>query len=66
MQALDDLSQTERRDPAGLRVVPYRPGPPWPQHRARSRIFDPFRNFPYRAVYLTQIMYPQPRAQAHD
>ncbi len=66
MQAHDAFFQSRRSDPDGIRVVPYRPGPPWPQHRARQRIHDPFRAFPYRAVYLTQIMYPAPRAQAHD
>lgn len=69
---LDTLGDTHRdaprRDPAGLKVVPYRPGPPWPQHRARHRIFDPFRNFPYRAVHLIRMMDQQlaQPMQAHD
>jgi hypothetical protein len=47
-------------DPEGVRVVPYRPGEAWPEgKRLHPRVYDPFRNFPRRAIYLSQMMYPR-------
>ncbi len=39
-------------DPAGVRVVPFRPTTRWPLHRACARIYDPFRAFPDRGAQL--------------
>jgi len=49
-------------DPVGLRVVPLRPDSAWPVRRARDRISNPFRGFPYRAMYLAEMM-AAPEAQ---
>lgn len=49
-------------DPVGLRVVPLRPDSSWPVRRARDRISNPFRSFPYRAMYLAEMM-AAPEAQ---
>jgi hypothetical protein len=45
-----------RTDPAGVRVVPLRPESSWPERRARDRVSNPFRLFPYRALHLARMI----------
>jgi len=57
---IDDADVPTRlslRDPDGLRVVPLRPDSRWPLRRAGDRVRNPFRAFPYRALYLSRLMY---------
>ncbi len=44
-------------DPVGIRVVPLRPASPWPPRRARERVLNPFRAFPFRTMHLSRLMY---------
>ena len=44
-------------DPVGVRVVPLRPASPWPARRARDRVLNPFRAFPFRTMHLSRLMY---------
>jgi len=45
-----------RTDPVGVRVVPLRPESNWPERRARDRVSNPFRQFPYRALHLARMI----------